>query len=208
MRPRARAMWLLPVAGIFTRRTTKHARAGHAFPSPRQSILNLQRRVCSRVRPVELVNCAAIQASASERQIHRQVTRSARPRLERVSEHPTRLRHQNYPRRVDEPRRVEQPSRRPNHSRRGGPPRRRGAHDQTDLTAGPTPRSPRERGRVRRHPTQIVLRVITCRADAHPQELRGQGRPAPVSWLRASTWRCFERWRLPACAPSLDSSGR
>jgi hypothetical protein len=28
---------------------------------------------------VELVNCAAIQASASERQIHRQVTRSARP---------------------------------------------------------------------------------------------------------------------------------
>ena len=33
----------------------------------------------SRVRPVELVNCAAIQASASERQIHRQVTRSARP---------------------------------------------------------------------------------------------------------------------------------
>jgi hypothetical protein len=29
---------------------------------------------------VELVNCAAIQASASERQIHRLVTRSARPR--------------------------------------------------------------------------------------------------------------------------------
>jgi hypothetical protein len=44
-----------------------------------QKIKNLQRRVRSRVRPVELVNCAAIQASASERQIHRPVTRSARP---------------------------------------------------------------------------------------------------------------------------------
>src|SRR5436190_16118226 len=34
-----------------------------------QKNINLQRRVRSRVRPVELVNCAAIQASASERQI-------------------------------------------------------------------------------------------------------------------------------------------
>jgi hypothetical protein len=32
MKPRARASWLLPVPGIFTRRTTKHALAGHAFP--------------------------------------------------------------------------------------------------------------------------------------------------------------------------------
>jgi hypothetical protein len=52
------------------------ALAGSPFRSPK--ILNLQRRVHSRVRAVELVNCAAIQASASERQIHRQVTRSAR----------------------------------------------------------------------------------------------------------------------------------
>jgi hypothetical protein len=58
--------------------------------SPKQSIRTLQRRVLSRVRPVELVNCAAIQASASERQIHRQVTRSARPTLERVAKRPRR----------------------------------------------------------------------------------------------------------------------
>jgi hypothetical protein len=55
----------------------RSALADSPFRSP--TIINLQRRVCARVRPVELVNCGAIQASASERQIHRQVTRSARP---------------------------------------------------------------------------------------------------------------------------------
>src|SRR5262249_27592773 len=64
---------------------------------------NLQGRVRSRVRPVGLVNCAAIQARASERQTHRQVTRSVRPSLERVAESPTR-RHRNEPWPVDEPR--------------------------------------------------------------------------------------------------------
>ena len=52
---------------------------------PNQSI-NLKGRARSRVRPVGLVNCAAIQASASERQTHRHVTRSARPPLEGAAE--------------------------------------------------------------------------------------------------------------------------
>jgi hypothetical protein len=47
---------------------------------------------------VELVNCAAIQASASERQIHRQVTRSARPPLERIAKSLTRRGAGNDPR--------------------------------------------------------------------------------------------------------------
>src|SRR6185369_13787368 len=53
-----------------------------------KSIIDLRRRARSRVRPVGLVNCAAIQASASERQTHRQVTRSARPWVARVAESP------------------------------------------------------------------------------------------------------------------------
>ena len=66
---------------------------GFAFPLSKSTIINLQGRVCSRVRPVELVNCAAIQASASECQIHRQVTRSSRPPVARVAANPARHAH-------------------------------------------------------------------------------------------------------------------
>jgi hypothetical protein len=45
---------------------------GHAFALSETIHKKSQRRVHSRVRPVGLVNCAAIQASASERQAHRQ----------------------------------------------------------------------------------------------------------------------------------------